>query len=142
MRRWRPPASASREANRALAQLPALRRDVAASPGAPFLVVDLRGRRADGVRAGGADSVTLLTVEPGAAAAQVPRPLRSRCISTAQTDFAHLMGFLRGLSDLPVLIVPVDVTVKRDADSLAVKATLHVFNALRPVSSSPCGPVR
>lgn len=46
------------------------------------------------------------------------------------------MAFLRGLSDLPVLIVPVDVTVKRDAAALSVNATLRVFNALRPAPSA------
>ena len=57
----------------------------------------------------------------------------------AHTDFVHLMAFLRGLSDLPVLIVPVDVTVKREGDSLAVSAALRVFSALRPVASNYLG---
>ena len=81
------------------------------------------------------NSVTLLTLEPGAASgagAESMRPLQI----TAHTDFVHLMAFLRGLSDLPVLIVPVDVTVKREAASLAVSATLRVFSALRPTLSS------
>jgi hypothetical protein len=55
---------------------------------------------------------------------------------TARTDFVHLMAFLHGLSDLPVLIVPVDVTVKQDAASLSVSGTLRVFSALRPASSN------
>ncbi len=48
---------------------------------------------------------------------------------TAQADFLHLMVFLRGLSDLPVLVVPEDVTVKRSAGALLIGATLHVFAA-------------
>ncbi|PRX26307.1 Tfp pilus assembly protein PilO [Paraburkholderia sp. BL18I3N2] len=124
----------------ALAQLPALRREaaamsVAASPArssGPW-------SSADDVRIvselAAQNSVALLAVEPGAvngAGAESMRPLQL----TARTDFVHLMAFLRGLSDLPVLIVPVDVTVKRDAAALSVSATLRVFDALRPASSA------
>jgi len=124
------------DARRALAQLPALRRDAAATPGAQLPASWIS---ADDVRIvselAAQNSVLLLSVEPGAASgsgAESMRPIQL----TAHTDFVHLMALLRGLSDLPVLIVPVDVTVKRDADSLAVRATLHVYSALRPVPST------
>ncbi|WP_144137988.1 hypothetical protein [Paraburkholderia sp. BCC1884] len=124
------------EARRTLAQLPALRAQVAA---VPAVRPPAAWSSADDVRVvselAARSGVTLLTVEPGAAigeGAQSERPLQL----AARTDFVHLMAFLRGLSDLPVLIVPVDVTVKRVGDSLAVSAALRVFSALRPVASS------
>ncbi|MFM0073047.1 hypothetical protein PQQ86_17985 [Paraburkholderia sediminicola] len=124
------------DAHRALTQLPALRREVAAISGA-----QLPGSwtSADDVRIvselAAQNSVSLLSVEPGAASGSGAESMRPVQL-TAHTDFVHLMAFMRGLSDLPVLIVPVDVTVKRDTDSLAVRATLHVFSALRPLPST------
>ncbi|MFL9900933.1 hypothetical protein PQR75_19570 [Paraburkholderia fungorum] len=124
------------DARRALTQLPALRREVAARPGGQL---SASWTSADDVRIvselAAQNSVSLLSVDPGAAAgsgAESMRPIQL----TAHTDFIHLMAFLRGLSDLPVLIVPVDVTVNREAASLAVRATLQVFSALRPVPST------
>jgi len=125
------------QANRALAQLPALRHSAAASPAGPAPYAwtsadDLRVVSLLAARSG----VTLLTVAPGAASGAGSETLRPLHL-TAQADFLHLMVFLRGLSDLPVLVVPEDVIVKRTAATLAVSADLHVFNALSPVSSSP-----
>ncbi|MFM0733578.1 hypothetical protein PQQ52_24155 [Paraburkholderia sediminicola] len=124
------------DARRALAQLPALRRQAAATPGAQL---PASWSSADDVRIvselAAQNSVSLLSVEPGAASGSGVEGMRPIQL-TAHTDFVHLMAFLRGLSDLPVLIVPVDVTVNRDAASLAVRATLHVFSALRPVPST------
>ncbi|CAE6787314.1 hypothetical protein R69927_04599 [Paraburkholderia domus] len=124
------------DARYALAQLPALRREAAPTPGAQLPV---SWTSADDVRIvselAAQNSVSLLSVEPGAASGSGAESMRPIQLS-AHTDFVHLMAFLRGLSDLPVLIVPVDVTVKRDAASLAVRATLHVFSALRPVPST------
>jgi Tfp pilus assembly protein PilO len=124
------------DARRALAQLPALRREAAATPGAKL---PASWASADDVRIvselAAQNGVSLLSVEPGATSGSGADSMRPVQI-TAHTDFVHLMAFLRGLSDLPVLIVPVDVTVNRDAASLAVRATLHVFSALRPVPST------
>lgn len=122
----------------ALAQLPALRREAAAMPvSASTAHSSGPWSSADDVRVvselAAQNSVALLAVEPGAvsgAGVESMRPLQL----TARTDFVHLMAFLRGLSDLPVLIVPVDVTVKRDAAALSVSATLRVFDALRPAA--------
>lgn len=135
-------------ARRALAQLPALRREAAAgpigaslvtSPGTSLARSSEPWSSADDVsivsELAAQNSVALLSVEPGAASgagAESMRPLRL----TARTDFVHLMAFMRGLSDLTVLIVPVDVTVKREAAALSVSATLRVFNALRPAASA------
>lgn len=127
-------------ARRALAQLPALRRDAAAAPvAASTTSTSASWSSADDLRIvselAAQNNVALLAVEPGVvsgAGVESMRPLQL----TARTDFVHLMAFLRGLSDLPVLIVPVDVTVKRDAAALSVSATLQVFDALRPAPST------
>lgn len=122
------------DASRSLAQLPGLRRTATSIPAAPSLAT---WDSADDVRIvselAEQNSVALLTVEPGATsgiAAESGRPLHL----TAHTDFIHLMAFLSGLSDLPLLIVPVDVTVKQDAVALSVSATLRVFSGLRPAA--------
>ncbi|SDQ91368.1 Tfp pilus assembly protein PilO [Paraburkholderia fungorum] len=124
------------DASRSLTQLPKLRRAFAAMPAEPSRAP---WSSADDVRVvselAAQNSVSLQAVAPGAptsANADGGRPLQI----TAHTDFVHLMAFMRGLSDLPVLIVPVDLTVKQDAASLSVSATLRVFNALRPAVSA------
>lgn len=81
------------------------------------------------------NGVALLAVEPGAASgtgAQSERPLQL----AARTDFIHLMSFMRGLIELPVLMVPVDVVIKRDGSALSVSAALRVYSGLRPASAS------
>ncbi|ASL44340.1 hypothetical protein bAD24_I12700 [Burkholderia sp. AD24] len=127
-------ASAQRlaDARHALAQLPLLRQEIAAMGAARS---SASWSSADDVRVVSElavqSDVTLLSLEPGAVSGvgvESMRPLQF----TARTDFVHLMAFLRGLSDLPVLTVPVDVTVKRDAASLVMNATLNMFGALRP----------
>jgi hypothetical protein len=124
------------DARRALAQLPALRRAAAASPVVPPAVP---WGSADDVRIvselAAQNRVALLALEPGAASGEGVESVRPLQF-TAHTDFVHLMAFLHGLSDLPVLIVPVDVMVKHDAAGLSVSATLRVFRALRPARSS------
>lgn len=125
------------DANRALAQLPGLRRHAAASsvglaPDPWTSADDVRVVSLLAARSG----VTLLTLTPGDASGagmDTVRPIHL----TAQTDFLHLIIFLRELPDLPVLVVPEDVTVKRGAGGLVVGATLHVFNGLRPVPMNP-----
>lgn len=109
-----------------------------AHPGAPLARIEpstAAWSSADDVRLISAlalqSGVALLAVEPGAAGGEGVERMRPLQLS-ARTDFVHLMAFLNGLADLPVLIVPVDVTVKEDADALAMSATLQVFSALRP----------
>ncbi len=75
--------------------------------------------------------VALLAVEPGTASGEGVERMRALQL-TARTDFVHLMAFFHGLAQLPVLMVPGDVTVKQDGKGLAVAATLQVYDALRP----------
>jgi hypothetical protein len=123
--------------NRMLAQLPALRRGAAApltslTSGGWSSADDLRVVSLLAARSG----VALLTLTPGAASGTGRDAMRALHF-TAQTDFLHLMVLLRGLPDLPVLVVPEEVTAKRSGSTLVVSATLHVFDALAPVSTSP-----
>ena len=123
------------DARRALTQLPSLRRGVAA---APAVGLPASWTSADDVRIvselAAQNNVVLLSVEPGVASGSGNETMRPIQL-TAQTDFVHLMAFLRGLSDLPVLAVPADLMVKRNGASLALTATLRMFSALRPVPS-------
>jgi Tfp pilus assembly protein PilO len=123
-------------ARRSLAQLPSLRRKATASPAVSPAA---SWSSADDVRIvselAAANNVALYALEPGAVSGDGIERMRPLQL-TARTDFVHLMAFLHGLSDLPVLIVPVDVTVKQDAASLSVSGTLRVFSALRPASSN------
>ena len=134
-------ASAQRlaDARRVAAQLPLLRRDVAAASTVGVSPSLARWTSADDVRVvselAAQNGVVLLAVEPGAASgvgAHSERPLQI----AARTDFVHLMSFMRGLTELPVLMVPVDVVIKRDGSSLSVSATLRVYNGLRPTPAS------
>ncbi|MCC8396488.1 pilus assembly protein PilP [Paraburkholderia sp. MMS20-SJTR3] len=119
------------DAQQAVARLPSLRRETGTLIGTASTAVT--SGSADDVRIvselATQNGVALLGLEPGTASgegAERMRPLRL----TARTDFVHLMAFFHGLAQLPVLIVPVDVTVKQDGNALAMNATLHVFDAL------------
>lgn len=125
------------QAKRTLDHLPEQRRNAAVSslgkspepstPADDVRVISLLAARC---------GVTLLTLAPAAGNGASPDAVRPLQL-TAQTDFLHLMMFLRGLSDLPVLVVPEDLTVKRSAGTLFISATLHVFNALSPAPAKP-----
>ncbi|MGY6163238.1 hypothetical protein [Paraburkholderia strydomiana] len=132
------------DARRVLAQLPSLRREAAASDATPAAIATAsraskQWTSADDVRVvselAAQNGVALLAVEPGAASgtgAQSERPLQL----AARTDFIHLMSFMRGLIELPVLMVPVDVVIKRDGSALSVSAALRVYSGLRPAPAS------
>ncbi|CAB3688819.1 hypothetical protein [Paraburkholderia rhynchosiae] len=137
------------DAKRALAQLPLLRREAATATTMPNTAATpataaasrspAQWTSADDVRVvselAAQNDVMLLAIEPGAASgagAQSERPLQF----AVRTDFIHLMAFLRGLSDLPVLMIPVDVAIKREGASLSVSATLRVYSGLRPLPAS------
>lgn len=126
------------EAQRSLSELPQLRRTVAAisigsvpaeswTPADDVRLISLLAARS---------GVTLLTLAPGAENGAGPDTMRSLHL-TAQADFLHLMVFLRGLSDLPLLVVPEDVTVKRSTGVLLISANLHLFRALSPAPAQP-----
>ncbi|MEX3789998.1 hypothetical protein [Paraburkholderia sp. BR14374] len=125
------------QARHALAQLPSLRRAAAVMPATVSSAVPWNS--ADDVRIvselATQSGVLLLAVEPGAASGEGVERKRELQL-TARTDFVHLMAFFHGLAQLPVLIVPADVTVKQDGKGLAVAATLQVYDALRPPSAT------
>ncbi|HEY2022498.1 hypothetical protein [Paraburkholderia sp.] len=120
------------ETRRTLAQLPSLRRISAAMPAVRAAT---SWSSADDVRSvselAAQNGVALLALEPGPASGEGIERMRPLQL-TAHTDFVHLMAFFHGLSQLPVLVVPVDVTVKQDGAALSMAATLRVFDALRP----------
>ncbi|ADG16902.1 conserved hypothetical protein [Paraburkholderia atlantica] len=126
------------DARHTLAQLPSLRR--AASAMSATVSSALPWNSADDVRIvselATQSGVALLAVEPGAASGEGVERMRELQL-TARTDFVHLMAFFHGLAQLPVLIVPVDVTVKQDGKGLAVAATLQMYGALRPAPEIP-----
>ncbi|MFP4893074.1 hypothetical protein [Paraburkholderia sp. EG304] len=126
------------EARHVLAQLPSLRRAAAAMSATVSSATPWNS--ADDVRIvselATQSGVALLAVEPGAASGEGVERKRELQL-TALTDFVHLMAFFHGLAQLPVLIVPADVTVKQDGKVLAVAATLQVHDALRPAPETP-----
>jgi hypothetical protein len=126
------------KAQRSLGELPELRRAVAAIPMGPAPVESWTP--ADDVRLisllAARSGVTLLTLAPGAENGAGRDTMRSMQL-TAQADYLHLMVFLRGLTDLPLLVVPEDVTVRRSAGVLQISANLHLFRALSPAPAHP-----
>jgi Tfp pilus assembly protein PilO len=74
--------------------------------------------------------VVLSDLEPGPQNASATEAMRSIKLS-AQADFSQLMDFLQGLQTLPTLVVPVELTLKRNADSLQIEALLRVYDHLR-----------
>ncbi|ACC71968.1 type 4a pilus biogenesis protein PilO [Paraburkholderia phymatum] len=78
------------------------------------------------------NDVTLLSIEPAAVTGSgidAMRPLRV----TARADFDHVVDFFQALASLPVLVVPDEVTLKRQGEALSVSATLHSFGAIHPM---------
>jgi hypothetical protein len=61
---------------------------------------------------------------------------------TAQADFDHVVDFFEALASLPVLVVPEDVTLKRQGEALSINATLHSFSAIHPVRNAARRTVR
>ncbi|MEM5388007.1 hypothetical protein VSR68_31135 [Paraburkholderia phymatum] len=127
------------DAQAAVAQLPALRR------AAPVSHVPAGWSSADDVRVisqlAARSDVTLLKIEPGAVAGSGLDAMRPLHV-TAQADFDHAVDFLEGLSSLPVLVVPDELTLKRQGEALSISATLHSFNAIHPVPSAARPTVR
>ncbi|MEM5344490.1 type 4a pilus biogenesis protein PilO [Paraburkholderia azotifigens] len=118
------------EAGAAVAQLPALRK------AASVTRMPANWTSADDIRVisqlASLHELTLLSIEPGAVAGSgldTMRPLRV----TARADFDHTADFFEALASLPVLVVPDEVTLRRQGESLSVSATLHSFGAIHPV---------
>jgi hypothetical protein len=118
------------EAYGAVAQLPALRR------AAPIVHVPAGWSAADDVRVisqlAVRSDMSLLGIEPGAVTGSGLDSMRPLHI-TAQADFDHVVDFLEALQSLPVLVVPDELTLRRQGESLSVKATLRSFGAIHPV---------
>lgn len=120
------------DAREGIAHLPALRSIARGLPES-----DEAGKR--GSFAGDARAIAALaasagmvlsSLEPGSeneSATDAMRPIKL----SAQADFSQLMDFLQGLQALPTLAVPIESTVKRNADSLHIETLLHVHDDLR-----------
>ncbi|MFL9873566.1 hypothetical protein [Paraburkholderia megapolitana] len=127
-------------ARHVLAQLPALRARVAAKAlhGQPVVWTS-----ADDVRAfsqlAARSELVLVSLEPGAASGEGIDAMRSVKLA-ARGNFAQIMRFVHGLTGLPVLVVPADLTVKRHDDALEIAATLQVFSKLIPVGAGRVTP--
>jgi hypothetical protein len=121
------------DARSTLARLPTMREE--AQLGLAFADTARRTRGEDWRAisdAAAQNGVTLHAMEPGllqGEGAQAGRAVRI----AAQASFAGLVSFLRALPSLPALVVPMGMIVKREADGLAIDATLHVFDALPSV---------
>jgi Tfp pilus assembly protein PilO len=126
------------DARRVVGALPALRQSAgaaaAARPAGRSSSDDVRAVTQLAERSG----MSLLALEPGAVIGEgidAARPIRL----TAQGGFAQLMAFVRALPNLPVLVVPEDMTVKKadaaGAEPLSIGVTLSVFDGLRPLDS-------
>ncbi|MGF6780569.1 hypothetical protein [Paraburkholderia sp. GAS334] len=127
------------DARQAVARLPALR---GAAAKAPALRDATKWTTADDLHAvsqlAGNHGVELLTLAPQPASGTgttAMRPLRL----TARADFAEWLGFLRGLPSLPTLVVPADVTIRRQGGMLTINATLDSFSALHPAPTQVAG---
>ena len=118
------------EAEAVVTQLPALRRDASVAP------MPSNWTSADDIRVisqlAARNEVTLLAIEPGVVTGSGLDAMRPLHV-TAQADFDHVVDFLEGLAGLPVLVVPEDVTLKRQGEVLSINATLHSFSAVHPV---------
>lgn len=76
--------------------------------------------------------LALVTLEPsaqGGAGAETFRPMKF----VAQGGFAQLRTFLGGLATQPGLVVPADLSIRRNGDGLSIAATLQVFDGLPPI---------
>lgn len=127
-------------ARQQLATLPALRR---AAQGAAAAAQDAPANRASPAddsrflsQLATETGLTLLSLTPGAENRK--EPLAGRFLKlTAQADFVPLNRFFRQLHTLPLLVVPEEVTIRREGDGLLISAVFQLFDELRapaPVS--------
>lgn len=119
-------------ARQLLARLPALQRDARDWPQRPH-----NGNVADDMRnvsqlaaLAGLALIALEPAAPGGAKAQAFRATKLM----AQGDFAQLRDFLDGLAELPELAVPMELSLRRGANGLAISALLQVFDGLPAVA--------
>lgn len=118
------------EARAALERLPAMKkaaslsdasRDTASrSPTAMWQAISSLAERS---------GMTLGALEPGAVGSDGVRAARAVRVA-ANGDFAAFLAFVRALSELPALAVPVALRLEPAQDRLAIDATLQVYDAL------------
>ncbi len=112
------------------AQLPAMRARLGGAPPSRWSVADaLHEITALAAQSG----LRIGTIEPSAQKGEgleTERPLRFR----AEGSFGEIRRFLDALEGLPRLVVPADLQMKRNADTLALEATLRVFEDLPAVA--------
>ncbi|WP_322015332.1 hypothetical protein [Paraburkholderia sp. J12] len=119
------------KAQQTVASLPALRAAAASRATMPRLhpdsaAGDLRGVSELAARSG----LSLLSLEPAAAGGSGVEVFRTFKL-TAQGGFAQMQSLLVGLTAAPGLIVPVEISIKRNAGSgLSITAAMQVFERL------------
>jgi hypothetical protein len=91
-------------------------------------VADLAAQ--SGVRVADIEPVALKGGEPKLREPIPERALRLR----ADGSFAEMRRFLEALAGLPRLVLPDDVQIKRQANALAIEATLRIFETLPAVA--------
>ena len=123
-----------------VARLPGMRRSVTEQPAAAGEPSRTIGAEWQAVAELASDAgVSLRTLAPA------PRGTASRATKTSgaartlrvdgQADFSALHAFFMGLSSLPMLVVPEAVDIKHDKGSLALGATLGVFDMPPPAAA-------
>jgi len=121
------------EAEAAIAQLPAMRKAATVMP------MPANWTSADDIRVisqlAARNDVKLLGIEPGVVTGSGLDAMRPLHV-TAQAGFDHVVDFFEALASLPVLVVPDDVMLRRQGETLSINATLRSFSAIHPVRNA------
>jgi hypothetical protein len=119
-------------ARQTLARLPALRRDAQDWP-----QPERNGSAAGDIRSvselAAEAGLVLIALEPAASGGAKAQAFRATKL-VAQGSFAQLRTFLEGLAELPELVVPAELVVRRSGAGLAVSAMLQVYDGLPAVA--------
>lgn len=126
------------EAFRALSRMPALRAEIArlesSSPLTPHA-----GNAADDIRRvsqlAAEAGLALQMLEPAAPGGEKTEAFRSMKLG-AQGSFASLRNVFDALAREPSLTAPAELAIRRNGETLAISATLQVFDALPAVPSA------
>jgi hypothetical protein len=130
-------ASSLSKAQRTVTSLPALRAAAASGASRPRQHADSAADDVRGVSELAARSgLSLLSLEPAASGGSGAEAFRTLKL-TAQGGFAQMQSLLVGLTVAPGLIVPVEISIKRNAgNGLAISAAMQVFERLPAVHLS------
>ncbi|MFC5431315.1 hypothetical protein ACFPTO_21290 [Paraburkholderia denitrificans] len=131
------------DAQRAVARLPVLTQSLRqAGSGATY--GNLKNSAADEVRrVSGLTAnagLALSTLEPSGSGGAGAESFQAMKL-VAQGSFSQVRAFLAGLSMQPELVVPGELTIKRNGERLSVAATLQVFDGLPPAQPGTTGSV-